>query len=69
MFLYVPSRFESKDFKLPNIELMMNFKTCPCMEQCESGCPCDKYDCDKNLNDVDPVYGLENLGRMETTGK
>ena len=39
------------------------------MENCETGCPCNQFDCDLSLNVTDPVIGLEYLGIFETTGK
>ena len=44
-------------------------QNCPCMDHCESGCPCKDFDCDLALNVTDPVYGLESLGIMEPIGK
>ena len=39
------------------------------MENCETGCPCNQFDCNLSLNVTDPVIGLEYLGIFETTGK
>ena len=38
------------------------------MDHCQNGCPCEDFDCDLALNVTDPVYGLEYLGILETTG-
>ena len=47
---------------------MVILKDCPCMDHCQNSCPCKDFDCDLALNVADPVYGLEFLGIMETTG-
>ena len=38
------------------------------MEKCESGCPCDGFNCDLSLNVTDPVNGLESIGILDTSG-
>ena len=38
------------------------------MSNCETGCPCNNFDCNLSLNVTDPVIGLEYLGIFETTG-
>ena len=48
--------------------IIQNFKNCPCMENCQNGCPCEDFDCDLSLVGNDPVEGLESIGVLETTG-
>ena len=38
------------------------------MENCETGCPCDGFNCDLSLNVTDPVKGLESIGILDTSG-
>ena len=59
------------DAQIPDTQInciIQNFKNCPCMENCQNGCPCEDFDCDLSLVGNDPVEGLESIGVLETTG-
>ena len=68
-YLMIISRYSSLISKTMAWLTQCFFKNCPCMENCESGCPCNGFDCNLSLNVTDPVIGLEHLGIFETTGK